>query len=425
MNSIPKLLLSLASILLPAILAGQNLKIELTSRVEDADFNKMILLTSVFQLKNDSVANPLDAASAKIGDPVEWRKIKAPLLNNKMRSGFAWVNGGANPDPFAKGYTLIVIENPGWTAYPTYIWTDRNFNFDLTDDGPPDTMTAKKPAIIKLNNHPTGYQVWLEHFDFIRFPQYRQMHDDAMYKLQGSRQFVGTENCFRERRMNVLAGHWKTMEDSFSIAVKDVNCNGQYSDDDLDMVMIADYNGNFQNLQGVTLKEGRAYLEWNGVAYQITDIDKNGSFISLTRDTSARMKFSLNKGDKIPKFRFCAVGKPTKKKRIRKVKSEFLYVYVWHDLAAQYIKDSASLHNLGRKDSSVIKVVALNYGNSATYVYRYNRRNKTSILQGFSSNDINEKLKVQKIPHGILLDRKKRIVKNGISPAEVLFFLNR
>lgn len=425
MNKLAKPFKAIALFLMPALLWGQNLNIELTSRGEDADFNKMILLTSVFQLKNDSVANPLDAASAKIGDAVEWKKIKAPLMNKKMRPGFAWINGGTNPDPFAKGYTLIVIENPGWTAYPTYIWTDRNYNLDLTDDGPPDTMTAKKPAIIRLNNHATGYQVWLEHFDFIRFPQYRQMHDDAMYKLQGSRQFIGTENCFRERRMNVLAGHWKSASDSFSIAVKDVNCNGIYSDDDLDMIMISDFKGNFQNLQGVTLKEGRAYLEWNGVAYQVTQIDSDGSFIRITRDTSARLRYSLNEGDKIPKFRFCAVGKPSKKMRIRKVRSGLTYVYVWHDLAAQYVKDSADLHALGRKDSSIIKVVALNYGNSATYVYRYNRRNKTTILQGFSSNDINEKLKVQKIPHGILLDRKKRIVRNGISPAEVLIFLNR
>jgi hypothetical protein len=417
---------SLFSILMLLSIAGnaQKLRIPLNSRAEDADFGKMMLISSVFQINNDSVSNPFDAASAKLNDPVQWRKITAPVMNSKMRRGFAWLNGGNNPDPFCAGQTLIVIENPGWTAYNTIIWTDRNHNFDLTDDGAPDTMTALKPAVIKLDDKPNGYKVQLEHFPYAKFPQYRQMHDDATYKLQGKRQFLGTENSFRERRLNVLSGSWSSASDSFSIAVKDVNCNGVYNDNHFDLIMMADRKGALQNLQGVVLENGEAYLEWNGVAYRIKMVDEDGQYIELIRDTTSKLRYSLNSGSKIPKFKFCKVGKPTKKKRINKIKSPYLYIYVWHDLAVNYITDSAALHALGRMDSTVVRTVALNYGNSANFIYRYNRRHDTRLIQGFSSNDINKKLMVRKIPHGILLDKKKRIIEDGISPKEVLQFLH-
>jgi hypothetical protein len=69
------------------------------------------------------------------------------------------------------------------------------------------------------------------------------------------------------------------------------------------------------------------------------------------------------------------------------------------------------------------KVLALNYGASGRYVVRYNRLFNTPILQGFSSNSINRNLKIKKIPTGILLDSRQRIVAIGITPTQAELIL--
>lgn len=60
----PLVLLSAVLLLFQSV-SGQKIKIALNSRGEDADYSKLIMATEVFAFKNDSVANPLDLASAK------------------------------------------------------------------------------------------------------------------------------------------------------------------------------------------------------------------------------------------------------------------------------------------------------------------------------------------------------------------------
>lgn len=398
---------------------AQTATVELNNRAGDADYTKMMMVTNVFALLKDSVANPLDLASATPGDPTYWKKVVPPLMKPGMRRGFAWIFGGTHADDFAPHHTLILIENPGWTAYQTLIWTDRNHNYDLTDDGPPDTMLSNRPAVISLDERPRGFKVSLEHFPDAKFPQFVSMNDKAMGRLQGNRLFMGTSSSFRERRMNVLAGSWANGSDSFAVAVKDVNCNGIYNDEGIDQVMITDPGLRFENLQAVIIDNGIAYLEWDNAAFTVSEIHSDGRSLKLKRDTNAVLKYSLNAGSRLPRFRYCMASKPAKRRGIRRLKGKYTYIYIWHDQSPVHIADSAALHALGRLKRPDFQVLSLNYGASGRYIYRYNTRFDTELLQGFSSNELNRKLKVRKIPTGILVDRKQRIVAAGIEPQEV------
>jgi hypothetical protein len=100
-------------------------------------------------------------------------------------------------------------------------------------------------------------------------------------------------------------------------------------------------------------------------------------------------------------------------------------VYIWHDQASEYIRDSALLHALGRMKESGIKVLMLNYGASNQYLHRYSKRYETAVYQGFSSNKINRKLKIRKIPTGIFLDKKQRIIGVNYSPNQVHEYLRQ
>lgn len=393
--------------------------VALNSRAEDADFTKMMMVTNVFALLKDSVANPLDLASAAPGDPTFWKKVISPEMKPSMRRGFAWIFGGTHSDDFAPNHTLILIENPGWTAYQTLIWTDRNHNYNLTDDGPPDTMRGQMPVVISLDDKPRGFKVSLEHFPDAKFPHFVNLNDKAMTRLQGNRMFMGTASSFRERRLNVLAGNWANGSDSFAVALKDVNCNGTYNDDGIDQVMITDPGLRFENLQAVIIKNEFAYLEWDHAAFTVSEINSDGTSLKLKRDPNAILKYSLNAGSRLPRFRYCTASKPAKRRSVRRLKGKFTYIYIWHDQSPVHIADSAALHALGRLKRPDFQVLSLNYGASGRYIYRYNKRFDTEMLQGFSSNELNRKLKVRKIPTGILVDRRQRILAAGIEPQEV------
>lgn len=399
-------------------LHSQVVRLPLTDRGTDAEFVKTMMVANVFEFRGDSVSNPLDFASAQKDDPVRWRKIIAPMMNQKYRKGFTWIFTGVQTDDFSSAHTLMLIENPGWTAFNTVIWTDRNHNYDLTDDGSPDTLYPNKSAIVSVDAMSNGFRVLMEHFPTAQFKQFAAMNDKAMYQLQGNRMFSGTENSFRMRRMNVVFGTWKSGGQEFALCVKDANCNGSYADDEIDEVMIADDGLSFQNLQSSTVKKGKAYLEWNNAAFFINEVHPEGKYIDFKRDTAASLKYILNKGKKLPRFRY---AEPTakfknRKRNIRRFKGEKLYIYVWHDQSPEYIEDSAVLHELGRIKEAGFKVLMLNYGASSQYLHRYSRKYETHIYQGFSSNKINKKLKVRKIPTGFLISEKQRIMEVGFNP---------
>lgn len=413
-------ILSMISTLACAIsqVNGQNLKLELNRRAEDAHYQKLILVCPVFAVRNDSVSNVFDVSSAKMNDPVFWRAVKLPEMNPKYRKGFTWIYNGASELEFAKAYTLAVIENPGWTFYPSRIWIDHNQNFDLTDDGPGDTFTLEQPFVANLGDPNSGYKVSLEHFPAEKFKNFVIMNDQAVRKLQGNREFMGTAASLREKRLNVVCADWNNGRDSFSIGIKDVNCNGIYNED-IDVLMITSYQGTFDALNGVNLKNGKGYLEWNNASYSVTKISLNGAKMELFRDTAARLRYSLNKGQKLPRFKYCTATKPSKHRSIRNLKGKYVYIYIWRDGAEEFLRDSGEWHALGRDKKSDFVTLGLNYGASARYVFQYNNYFGTSIKQGFSSNDVNNRLLVKQVPMGILIDRKQRIIAVGLRPGEV------
>ena len=412
-------------LLISCLANAQQLQLPLNIRAEDAQYNKLILVANVFEFRNDSVSNPLDISGANPEDKASWYQVKLPKdINTNYRWGYAWVLDGTSNLSVAKAYTLIAIENPAWTLYPTRLWVDKNHNFDFTDDTVVYHISHSNGVEVPLGNSDAGYKVYLEHFPSAKFRTFELMNDKTVNQLAGNRSFMGTAASLREKRLNVVASNWSNGADSFCLGIKDVNCNGIYTDAGIDVALITTYNGVFDNLQGVAVgANGTAYLEWNNAAYTVQGVDPQGRFLKVLRDTAARLKYSLNVGDKLPRFKYCAATKPSKHKSIRRLKRNYVYIYVWRDGSELFFNDSANLHALGRLNRDGFQVLGLNHGASANYVYRYNKYFETHILHGFSSNDINKKLMLKQIPTGILIDNRQRIVAAGITPSQVLQYL--
>lgn len=415
-----------------ATLKAQHLHIKLDQRAHDDQYAKLILMTNFFDLVNDTIADPIDLASSKPTDPVKLQRITKPELpsdvyNKKWCYGYIFNVNSQNE--FNRKYTLLVYANPNVTSQHGYIWVDKNNNLDLTDDGPGYKISKDSGVLVALDDRPNGYRLMLERmpspFDGPNASFYWALYTsndnflDTFRKTCRYRKFVPSMYGLRERRLNLMSGTWRNGRDSVLIGVKDNNYNGLYNDNGEDAVLICSPGGTLDNLQAVRLdKKGEAYLEWNNCAYTVKVVDKEGNYIEVIRDTAVRLKKSLNPGDKIPRFRYCVSALKPHKSQIRRMRGHMTYVYIWRPGLPEFSRDSTALRKLSAMQDKDFTVLGLNNGSSGRYVYYYNKINGTNIKQGFSSNKINKKLKIKKIPTGILMDKKCRIIAVGISPEQ-------
>ena len=401
-------------------LMSQNLNLPLDLRAEDAEFTRLRYITNMFYLNDSQVSNPLDINSTKEGDMAIWKKIVYPKGYNPYPMGYGYLFNGAVDDPFTGNHTLFLSSNPRYTNFASLIWVDHNHNFDFTDDGAPDTMQRDSSIVIALTDNPKGYQIELSRIH--RTTQNNLMlhlNDDKIVKpILGGRVHHGSSSSYYTKRLNVLGARYSNGYDSFMIGVKDVNCNGVYGDEGIDEVMVGSYNGVLKNLNSVKCgKNGSAYLERFNIAYTVKSVDPSGKRIELFRDTAAKLKYSLNIGEKIPRFKFCVPEKKKMKRhRIRKYKGKYTYVYIWRAFSEEYIRDSAVFHALGRPGNEDLNVVSLNHGGGGNYIKYYTRVYKTNMASGFATNSTIERLKLNTVPTGILLDSKQRIIAFGITP---------
>lgn len=420
-------------------LSAQELRINLDQRAKDDQYAKLILMTNFFDLVNDTIANPIDLASSKPTDPVSLRKIQKPAIPSDIfnkRWCYGYIFNTNSKGDFNPKYTLLLYLNPNVTSQHGYVWVDKNNNLDLTDDGPGYKITKDSGILVQLDDKPNGYQVMLERmpspFDGPNSSFYWTLYTsndnflDTFRKTCKYRRFVSSMYGLRERRLNLVSGTWNNGRDSILIGIKDNNYNGLYSDKEQDAVLITSPNSTLDNLQAVKLsKNGTAYLEWNNCAYTIKYIDPEGKYLDVFRDSTSRLKNSLNAGDKIPRFKYCVSAVKPHKARIRKMRGHMTYIYIWRPGLPEFERDSSSLRKLASMQNKDFVVLGLNNGSSGRFVYYYNKLWGNNMLHGFSSNEINKKLKVKKIPTGILMDKKCRIVAVGITPEQARLLITR
>ena len=108
---------------------------------------------------------------------------------------------------------------------------------------------------------------------------------------------------------------------------------------------------------------------------------------------------------------------------IRSLRGKPLYIYIWNSNKALFKQDSASINLLIAKHPE-IRVLCLNYGDSPKWVSKFNQYYNTQWNMGFSSSEINDKLKLQYIPWGIFLDKKQKVLLPLIQPGGLIEYMS-
>ena len=416
----------------------------LSQRGSDNEINHLIDVLPLFSLTNDSIIQPIDLSADYTGMPlVAWKvMVSKDSLTHGIKHAYGFVphHHGVGPLPT---HTLILVDNPMNMRYrATRIWVDLNHNFDLTDDGPaqwyfPMKLTLPKlnegdrvfsQSLILLDTMQNGMAVGFNQFMPGELRSVQKMYDDAIALVCGRREYLGCNVGFRQHRKAVWFGGEKAnnsiQNDTLYWAVKDVNLNGLCNDIGIDKVIVGNNGGEFSSSNAWDYRPG-LIVDWLGQAQLIENVNqgKDGIWVISHRkvkNMGIKGSRSLLIGEKLPKFKFCLIegkyqpGKlkenPVHRRSIRTFKGKYTYIVVWNADNANYINDSAELHDLSRNLPDSIQIVCLNHGGGGRYVYQYNKRYETQFIQGFCSSEVAEKLKLQTMPQYFFIDPKQRLI---------------
>ncbi len=408
---------------IPEILTSGKINLSFDVRGVDADQQQSMGLLPLFFLKGDSVAQFLDLSSATMGENVQHHKI-VPPKNLPINTAYGYFFQNHESNLFSPNHTLFLVENPTqFHRKQALIWIDRNHDFDLTNDKVDTLKMGSSNGVIQISESEKSVGVLLEPFPYQQFKQFAKMSDDAIIILQGNRTYVGSRFSLREIRQNIWTSRVQFDGDTLDIGVKDVNCNGRYNDMGIDKVFIkSSRQGTYQGNNSVIVTKN-TQLFWMGNCFKMEILDAQLGKTTIQKIDAPKNDFSLSVGHKFPRFRFCVAEKPVYRKQVRKLKSEYLFVYVWSAENENFIKDSAFIHQLQRNLPSNFKILMLNHGGSGKYVYRYNKRYETNFFHGFCSPEIAKKLKLQSMPQSFLLDSRQNILKIGMSAVQFQRFI--
>jgi hypothetical protein len=399
--------------------------LKFSKRGLDADQLQSMSLSPLFFLSSDRVAEFLDLSAVMVGDSIKYQKIVPP--NQKSPNlAYGYFFEKHNVNQFSPNHTLFLVENPTQIhRNKSLIWIDRNHNFNFNDEIPDTLIQGKSLKPISTGNTEKSLGIQFEPFPYQQFKQFAKMSDEAILALQGDRTYVSTRFSLKETRWNLWYTHFIFDEDTLNIAVKDVNCNGRYNDIGIDKIYLKSQGSEqFQASNALTISENN-YLFWMGNTFLVKNLDPFLESVIIEKVKSQENESSLALGQKIPRFRFCIAEKPVHKKQIRRIKSEYLFVYVWSAENPTFIKDSMLMHQIQRNLPSNFKILMLNHGGSGKYVYRYNKRYETIFFHGFCSPKIAKKLKLQSMPQSFLIDSRHKIIKIGMNPRQFQRFIGK
>ena len=316
--------------------------------------------------------------------------------------------------------TLILLESDYTSNRPTKIWIDYNNNFDFADEV---FFSWKYPAQnlrVPFPEKTSKSEIRISKFPYYKFRQFSSMQDTAMQMLSNGREFVGSRECLKIVRENIVFGEFVFQKDTVLVGIQDVNLNGDFQDANIDRIVVGSTkNDEFSASLAQVISEEN-HLVWMGNLFDVEIIKSIDLALKLTPSKLTKSDFSLVLNEKIPRFKFEYIEKkkanskdkknPQRNKRraIRRIKAESKLIYIWSAENEFFMQDSAQLHQWSRLHPDV-QLVMLNFGGSSKYLSSYNNRYSIQAIQGILTSKIVKKLKLQTMPQYFLLDKKNRI----------------
>lgn len=408
---------------------GNNpvIRIPLTDRVEDDKISKSLAIAPVYKYTSDSI-QPYQMFGVEDKpdlDPLLIRKM--PNMEGMVDTGYTYLYfSGANTE-YNQGYLVTLIGNYRKSQRTIYFFVDRNNNLDFTDDGPPVELDYYDfSVIITLNNlkiPESSYQIKLTRIQDESY-KYKVLLTQHFKTHSGKREFTHINYCYREQRLNTLAGNYISDTDSFQIALKDYNVNGVFNESCTDRFYVGKIGEKVYTDEMIDLVPDITLttFEWNGKLYRIRAVESSGKYVEIQQVEGIPLRKKLEVGKKVPKFEFTNVSNETEKLRDYRRKPVYLFFYDFETITDE---DTTYLGKIYREFSDQISVITLNHGDQPRLVYSRQYYNSIHWPMGFSSYSIGRMYYLENLTKGFYIGKRLKLRKDDVSPKQMYEMLKK
>jgi len=265
-----------------------------------------LLLLVTFLLIGDSPGDPITVALSREADGSESydvlfqyefknyvvvegeeHPIKLPPLSEGLQVGYGFVYFTGHPEGALSNQVLFLVS--GYDKDQARLFVDGNNNLDLSDDGPGVEIARDGSSLVSL--HPAGKP---DHTFSVRLRSYRDRQKEAdsfASLLESYIQRMGgrptpAKYWFSEARLNTNAGDVKLGGISFRIGLHDYDCNGSFSDQGEDRILIGAVGQSTlsKKLSGGAVILGKETLVLaQGQVFEIVEVDSAGKFLRMQK----------------------------------------------------------------------------------------------------------------------------------------------
>lgn len=353
--------------------------------------------------------------------------IKKPIGYKNYAYGYLFFTGANNTQN--PGYVTVLVAD--YNVQNPTIWIDKNQNFDFTDDVKLSLPYFNQNGIeieLENSNIPGGKnRVLLTRTMLFGKLDLRKYKDEYYQYYYKDRSFIGLDFTYREQRYLAKCGVVKLNDDSFKIALHDGNSNGKFNDVDTDRVVVINYSDSIFDITNdlfaskLSKDSKNNYFEKNGKIFEIVEADPAGTFIKIKPSNSDLLFGKIAEGKKIPKINITT--HKGEKKNLKKLRKHQVFMYFTSLTSKDFEKDTAILRKIAAIDSCSIRVIMFLYANKSYTVRIFGSQSKANYTIALGHKDVNKKLGIRGLPQTLLVGKRRKVIKYGLTPQEYLNML--
>lgn len=310
--------------------------------------------------------------------------------------------------------TLLLFED--YSSNKPKIYVDYNHNLDFTDDGSPVTFNQDSTAIVYLKNSKFPDCLFPIKFIYPNLDSESKKQVESILSQSGNdvigNTLLSVDHWLGDIRMNYKLSEIQLDGKTIKIGLVDFNCNGLYSDEGEDRIIILENDESFVSgslSEGAIIYSRGEQLKINDQVYEIDSISHSGKLLVLV---SSNGKFipRIQVGSNISDIEITLIsGESIAIKELLK-DNKYLLLDFWGTWCAGCTQQLPALKELIDSEKDNLDIIGLNFKDSPKNIKKYAKKNKMKWKQGFANEDIIEKLRVDEFPTYLLVDQNGKII---------------
>lgn len=408
--------------------SNELIYVKLDTWAKDERFDKLQIVTPFYFVQNDTIET-LDFESMRESKKI---RIIKPDGFNSYAYGYLFFNGIANAQN--PGYVNILMVDIAERVPKLFI--DRNNNYNFTDDGPavnvPMPFNRKESVLVELSrtdNPKASIAVLLSRMDYSNKYSYKNLLNEYYSIYYKDRKFCGVEYCFREQRYTAREGLVRLADDSFRIALQDVNSNGLYDDFETDKIITANYQDTVfdskDELRAMPVSKDKK--EWrfekNGKMFEILQIDPAGRYLTMVEVKDEGSANRLPAGKKAPNFVY--IDWQGTRNKLKKLKKFNVYVYYTGPYSKNFSADTATLRTIAEEFKDCVKVIGFIDVNKSYELKIFGTYNNLNWTAAYKNKYVTQQLKIRGLPSSLWLGKRRKVKQYNLTPQQFLEELRR